>query len=90
MKNIIYRLTIVTALTVTSISQLYAQSSNEEYTPFSSSSPYSTNDDLSGFGDDIVGPATERTPINDGYAAIILLAVPYAIYIYLKKRRTTE
>ncbi|MGL5013586.1 MAG: hypothetical protein ACRC6V_04745 [Bacteroidales bacterium] len=92
MKKVIYKLSIVAALTVVGTTQMNAQfSSNEEYRPFNSSSPYLVEDEYSGFGDAISGPGVEKTPIGDGYAAILLLTIPYAIYLYRKRRsRSTK
>ncbi|MGL5013588.1 MAG: hypothetical protein ACRC6V_04755 [Bacteroidales bacterium] len=90
MKKVIYKLSIVAALTVVGTTQTNAQlSSNEEYRPFNSSSPYSIEDEYSGFGDAISGPGVERTPIGDGYVAILLLTIPYSLYIYRRRRKAS-
>lgn len=87
MKKVIYKLSIVAALTVVGTTNINAQySSSEEYRPFSNSSPYSIEEEDLGFGDAISGPGTEKTPIGDGYAAILLLTIPYAIYLYRKRK----
>jgi len=87
MKKVIYKLSIVAALTVIGTTNVKAQySSEEEYKPFSSSSPFS-NQDISTYdtGELPGGPGEDLTPIGDGYAAILLLAIPYAFYLYRRK-----
>lgn len=88
MKKTVYRLSIIGVLTAMSSYPLFAQQTNEEYKPFSNNSPFSANDDLSGFGDDMTGPASEKTPIEDGYLALLLLSIPYAISIYKKRDKS--
>ncbi|MGL4412161.1 MAG: hypothetical protein ACRCZM_11955 [Bacteroidales bacterium] len=88
MKKTVYRLSIVATLMAMSTPLLYSQQINEEYKPFSSSSPYSLDDDLDGFGDALAGPGIEKTPIEDGYIALLLLAIPYAISIYKKRDKS--
>ncbi|MGL4994173.1 MAG: hypothetical protein ACRC6R_08665 [Bacteroidales bacterium] len=90
MKKVIYKLSIVALMLTFGATQANAQFSDGQYTPFSNSAPYAAtiaDDDLSDFGDDVGGPgAVDNTPITDGYLAIILLAIPYAIYLYRKRK----
>ncbi|MGL5013590.1 MAG: hypothetical protein ACRC6V_04765 [Bacteroidales bacterium] len=88
MKKVTYRLSIVFIMLAVSSTQIMAQYSNEEYSPFSRNTPYYMDDEDLGFGDAISGPGVEKTPIEDGYLALLLLSIPYAISIYKKRDKS--